>query len=156
MQQYAINEIGDLLNRLTSPIQDRDPIVRYVCALFAELAYYHVPAFEIDDNRRAKVIPCEAYQALIRRGTPNNVATSLQQADLERSFVVVDRGVIAVGVALNKLLFVGFRGTQFLFDWRINLRAKLIEVDSRLRLRGSFLINTASGRMHRGFAEESL
>jgi hypothetical protein len=26
MQQYAINEIRDLLNRLTSPIQDRDPI----------------------------------------------------------------------------------------------------------------------------------
>jgi hypothetical protein len=156
MQQFAMYEVHSLLGRLPSPVDDRDPIVRYVCALFAELAYYHIPAYEIDDKERAKVIPCEAYQALVAHGTPTNVSIFLQQSDFPRGFVVVDRGAIAVGVVLNRLLFIGFRGTQFLFDWRINLRSRPMPVNSRLRVRGPFVINTICGRLHSGFSEEAL
>ena len=115
MPQYAIHEVQSLLGGLPTPMDDRSPVVRYVCALFAELAYYHIPQWEIDDKKRAKLVPCDAYQALVARGVPTNVGTLLQQLDLSRGFVVIDRGAIAVGLVLNRLLFIGIRGTQFLF-----------------------------------------
>ena len=65
MYQYAIYEAQSLVSSLPSPIDDRSPTVRYLCALFAELAYYHVPQWELDDRKRAKLIPCEAYRALV-------------------------------------------------------------------------------------------
>jgi hypothetical protein len=154
--QYAIYEVHSLVGSLPSPIDDRSPTVRYLCALFAELAYYHIPQSEIDDRKRAKLIPCEAYRALVAFGRPTNLNTSFPQlGDLPRGFAVADRGVVAVGLVLNRLLFVGFRGTQFLFDWRVNLRSKLVPVNARLRLRPPFVFGTVSGRLHSGFAEEA-
>jgi len=55
MPQYAIHEVRSLLGGLPTPLDDRSPVVRYVCALFAELAYYHIPQWEIDDKKRAKL-----------------------------------------------------------------------------------------------------
>jgi len=156
MPQYAIYEIHSLVGSLPSPIDDRAPIVRYLCALFAELAYYHIPQWEIDGNKRAKLIPCEAYQALVRRGSPIDLNASFQRLELPRGFAVADRGVVAVGVVVNRLLFIGFRGTQFLFDWRINLRSKLVPVNARFRLRPPFVFSTTSGRLHSGFCEEAI
>jgi hypothetical protein len=155
VSQYAIQEIHSLVRGLTSPIDDRTPVVRYLCALFAELAYYHIPQWEIDGKKRAKLVPCEAYQALVTRGRPTDLSTVFQQLDLPRGFTVADRGVVAVGLVLNRLLFIGFRGTQFLFDWRINLRSKLAPVNPRFRIRPPFVFSTVSGRLHSGFAEEA-
>lgn len=156
MYQYAIYEVHSLVGSLPSPIDDRSPTVRYLCALFAELAYYHIPQWEIDDKKRAKLIPCEAYRALVAGGRPTNLTHVFQQLELPRGFAVADRGVVAVGLVLNRLLFVGFRGTQFLFDWRVNLRSKLVPVNARFRLRPPFVFSTVSGRLHSGFAEEAL
>jgi len=96
MYEYAIHEVQSLVQALPSPIDDRAPAVRYLCAMFAELAYYHIPQWEIDSNKRAKLIPCEAYRALIARGRPTNLNVLLQQLDLPRGFAVADRGVVAV------------------------------------------------------------
>lgn len=156
MYQYAIYEVRDLVGGLPSPLDDRSPVVRYLCSLFAELAYYHIPQWEIDGKRRAKLIPCTAYQSLVARGVPTNLVTLFQQLDLPRGFVVADRGVVAVGLVLNKLLFIGFRGTQFLFDWRINLRSRLVPVEARFRIRPPFIFSTIAGRLHSGFGEESM
>lgn len=156
MPQYAIHEVHSLLGALPTPLDHRSPVVRYVCALFAELAYYHIPQWEIDDKKRAKLVPCDAYQALVARGVPTNIGTLLQQLDLPRGFVVADRGAIAVGVVLNRLLFVGVRGTQFLFDWNINMRSRLVPVNARFRIRPPFIFSTTSGRLHSGFGEESV
>lgn len=155
MYQYAIYEVHSLVSGLPSPVDDRAPQVRYLCALFAELAYYHIPQWEIDGKKRAKLIPCEAYQLLVAGGRPTNLNTAFQQLDLPPGFAVADRGVVAVGLVLNRLLFIGFRGTQFLFDWRINLRSKLVPVNARFRMRPPFVFSTISGRLHSGFAEEA-
>ncbi|HYA41697.1 MAG TPA: hypothetical protein VEF34_10360, partial [Syntrophobacteraceae bacterium] len=156
MYQYAIYEVHSLLSRLPTPLDDRSPDVRYLCALFAELAYYHIPQWEIDDKKRAKLIPCDAYQDLIVRGGPINLGHLLQQFELSRGFVVADRGVIAVGIVVNRLLFIGFRGTQFLFDWKINLRSRLVPVNARFLLRPPFVLSAISGRLHAGFGEEAM
>ena len=149
--RYAILEVRELLRR-ASPIEEaRDPVVRYLCALFAELAYHHVPQWEIDgDRRRAELIPCRAYQTLVARGVGTDVQTILQQSEVGRSFVAEDRGVIAVGPQIDDLLFIGFRGTRFLFDWRINLRSRLVPIDGR------FHPYRLGGRLHSGFSEEAL
>jgi len=130
--------------------------VRYLCSLISELAYYHVPQWEIDGKKRAKLIPCEAYQQIVARGVPTTPGEVLRKLDFGATFVVEDRGVIAVGLATNRLLFIGFRGTQFLFDWKINLRCRLAPFNPRVLGRPPFLIGTASGRVHRAFAEEAM
>ncbi|UZF15122.1 lipase family protein [Ralstonia pseudosolanacearum] len=156
MYQYAIHEVHRLASGLPSPLDDRNPIVRYLCALFAELAYYHVPQWEIDSKKRAKLVPCDAYRALVSRGRSTDLNTLLQQLDLPQGFAVADRGAVAVGLVLNRMLFIGFRGTQFLFDWKINLRSELVPVNARFRVRGPFVFSTVSGRLHAGFAEEAM
>jgi len=78
--------------------------------LVSELAYYHVPRWEIDRKKRAKLIPCEAYQRIVAGGAPTTVETIFAQLDLGGDgFVVEERGAIAVGLVLNRLLFIGFR-----------------------------------------------
>jgi hypothetical protein len=157
MVQYAIYEVQSLVGGLQSPVDDRAPEVRYLCALISELAYYHIPQWEVDDRKRAKLIPCEAYQLLVSRGRTINLITLLQDLDLPRGFVAVDRGVVAVGIVLNKILFIGFRGTQFLFDWKVNLRTLLTPIGPSFRLRGPYYaVSGVSGRLHSGFAEEAI
>lgn len=135
-------------------MDNRLPPVRYLCSLFPELAYYHIPQWEIDGKKRAKLIPCKAYQTLVMRGQPVDLNALFQQLDLPKGFAVADRGVVAVGLVLNGMLFIGFRGTQFLFDWGINLRSKLVPIDARFCMRPPFIFSTVSGRIHSGFAEE--
>ena len=147
------------MSRVSRPIFDGDPIIRYLCALVAELAYHHVPAFEIDHKKRAKIIPCKHYAEIITAGTPTNVIPYLQELEVKKAFVVVDRGIIAIGIPINEMLFVGFRGTMFLFDWKINLKAPLVEVNSCIRFRRPFVnevVGWGGGRVHRGFAEEAV
>jgi Lipase (class 3) len=146
---YAIDELRDLVGRVNRDDGLRDLTVRYVCALFAELAYYHIPQWEIDeDQHRAKVIPCAAYQALRGEGLATDVLGLLSQREYGRAFVAVDRGVIAVGQEMDDLVFIGFRGTTFLYDWKINLRSKLVLADPDRFYFGG-------GRVHAGFAEEA-
>ncbi|MBU2713809.1 lipase family protein [Zooshikella harenae] len=146
MSQYAIYEVNKLVKSLSSPSVDKSSIVRYLCALFAELAYYHIPQWEIDGNKRAKLIPCETYQTLVMHGQSIDLNTRFLELDLPKGFAVANRGVVAVGLVLNRLSFIGFRGTQFLFDWRVNLCSKLVPIDAS---------STVSSRFHSGFAKEA-
>lgn len=151
---YAIDEVPQLVKRLKLPSRDTDPVLQYLCALFSELAYYHVPAFEFEDTKRAKLIPCVAYQTIIRSGRPTNVAMILPQNELFRYFIIVDRGVVIIGVLVNKLLFIAFRGTQFLFDWQVNVRATLAPLAHPLDYwRG---LRVSAGAVHSGFGEEAV
>ena len=157
--QYAFDEFRSLVSRLPSPIPDGDPIVRYICALISELAYYHVPKFEIDGRKRAKLIPCDGHAEIIRRGMATSAIQYIQPLDFPGSFVVIDRGIVAVGISVNKLLFIGFRGTMFLYDWKVNLSSSLVELNGRIIFDGPFVRRFSGwggGRVHRGFAEEAV
>lgn len=35
---------------------------------------------------------------------------------------------------IGSLLFIGFRGTRFLFDWKTNLRCRLVPASSSLTI----------------------
>ena len=123
---YAFDEFRKLK---PLSISSQDPIVRYLCALVSELTYHHVPEFEIDSNRRAKIVPCEQYIEIVNAGISHSVSGYLDNMDFTWSFVEFDRGVVVVGLLLNGNLFVGFRGTVYLYDWKINLCASLVEPD---------------------------
>jgi Lipase (class 3) len=155
--QYAIHEIYPLIRSLGNNFSDQSPIARYVCALLSELAYYSIPQWEVDNKKRAKLIPSEAYRSLIASiATRTNLRATFQLLDLPKGFVVEDRGVIAIGIKIDNLLFIAFRGTQFLFDWRLNLNARQINVTSRMRIRPPQVLTTLGGKLHSGFAEEAL
>ena len=152
---YAFDDFHQLM---PSTISDQDPKVRYLCALVSELAYHHVPQFEIDSNRRAKIIPCRKYIEIVKNGKSTNVLEYLRQMDFIEPFVVVTRSVVAIGIPLNGNLFVAFRGTKSQYDWRINLCASLVELNidfqtTKLFMRRNFC--WIGGRVHRGFAEEA-
>ena len=154
--QYAIHELYSLVRSLGSPFSDRSPKARYLCALVSELAYHHIPNWEIDDKKRAKLIPSEAYQELFAEGRATDIRQAFQQLDLPNGFVVEDRGVVSTGVVIDKLLFIGFRGTQFLFDWKVNLTARLAPITPRFRMRPASIYSTLGGGLHSGFAEEAI
>jgi lipase (class 3) len=142
---YAFDEFWPLVRG-----PSRDGLPTYLCALVAELAYYHVPQFEIDAPKRAKLlVPSEGYRRIVTAGIP----TDVRQTGFERAFVAEDRGVIAIGFAEGDKLFIGFRGTAFLFEmWRINLRTPLVAVGQPWMGWPWF----TTGRLHRGFAEEAM
>lgn len=71
-------------------------------------------------------------------------------------FIVEDHRAIVVGVRVGDILWVGFRGTTFLYDWAINARVELIAVASGFFRHGPFWVPFGVGRTHRGFTEESL
>lgn len=151
---YAFTEFRGLVNRFPNPFSDVDPNVVYVCAMVAELAYYHVSQNEIDSDKRAHLIPCEAYREIVRSGSANTIEIALRDGEFE-SFVVTDRGSVAVGLRVAKFLFIGFRGTQFLFDWKINLDARR-ESDLELSHPYFYRYPYLADRLHPGFAEESV
>jgi len=89
-------------------------------------------------------------------GRATGVLNFLAERDLSRSFVAIERGAIAVGFLIGDVLLIGFRGTRFPFDWRINIRSQLIDYgpfDRWFHPRGR--IFWPLGRVHRGFAEEA-
>jgi hypothetical protein len=156
---YAFDEFQTLASGLDERASTKDPIVRYLCALVAELAYHHVPEFEFENSKRAKAVPCESYQAIIRSGVATDVVMFLREREFPEAFVIVDRGVVVVGIIWNKKLFLGFRGSQFLFDWKINLRAAT--TDTALNFSQKFAqmlwdCYGAYGGLHSGFLEEAV
>jgi hypothetical protein len=159
MKKYAMSEVLELLRKADCPPKCRvwdtstsSSIIRYLCAIFSELAYCYVPKFEIDYSRRAKLIPCEVYQKIIARGVRTSIlAVSGRYFDMpsEQVFEVSELGIVAVGMAINKVLFVGFRGTQYLYDWKINLDSRLVLINYPNHQ------GEAVGYCHSGFSEEA-
>ena len=87
---------------------------------------------------RAKLILSREYQALLRRGIPFDLATQLKRLEYLRTFVRVDRGVVAVGAAWKEVLFIAFRGTAGLHDLIMDIRAPMVEVVSPPEIRPTF------------------
>lgn len=171
-RDYAFNEVHALLNLINvnqlNSIDPTDPVFRYLCALFAEIAYYSIPEWEIDKRKRAKLnrIPSKGYKSLIDRGIFNNdnVAQAFASADLPKPFITSSAGIVAVGVVIRGIMFIGFRGTALLFDWKVNVRAELVRVESFQRsIRHHWFDECCyedktifCGGVHSGFAEESV
>jgi Lipase (class 3) len=120
---HAFNELGTIISQFPSKVDEPNYFVAYACALVAELAYYHVPKWEIDDEwKRAKRVPCFGHQRIYQIG----IETNLHEIGVnnEPPFVQIYFTDIVVAVVLytSKYTFIGFRGTAVAHDWLINFQ----------------------------------
>jgi hypothetical protein len=140
------------------PIPDPRPLLRrpdwdkpyfhiekaYLCCLFAQYAYQHVPEFELAGTDRLKLIPCQSFKLLLNQNKAHHVRQTLGLLDVGDIFVAETARAIAIGVFTDDLIIIAIRGTVVWYypDWAINLRAR--------KTPASFL---KKGALHRGFYE---
>jgi Lipase (class 3) len=95
----------------------------YISALFSSLAYEEIPEFELKSSKRAKVIPCDSYQAHVSRWENNQKRATLRNLDSNIPFeVVTRRSVVVTAFQYPEVIFVAFRGTTISFsDFKADL-----------------------------------
>ena len=121
----------------------------YVSAVFAAVAYEEVLQFELKKSKRAKLIPCDRFQAHVSRWEAERRRATLKDFDTNRQIEVIVRGRVIVTIArLPRVIFVSFRGTTFSFaDFKADLDVR------KVRYQSSF---GQSARLHRGFFDAVL
>lgn len=150
----AFNEFQTLYNILPDPIDRDNPNLRYLCALTAELAYHHVDQWEIDQQKRVKIFsPSQAYITFLKTRTTSNAIEIIGPGEGEENFVISEPTGVVVGHKVNDTLFIGFRGTKFHLDWRINFRAEQIPFGPLHWLQFPYVC--LHGKAHRGFTDEA-
>ena len=121
----------------------------YVASLFASLAYEEIPEFELKTSERAKVIPCDSYQAHVSRWESDQTRSTLAGIDSQiPRGVVVREQVVVTAFQLPEVIFVAFRGTTISFaDFKADLDVR------KARYPLGF---GESVKFHRGFFEAVL
>lgn len=121
----------------------------YISAVFSSLAYEEVPEFELRKSKRAKIIPCDRYQAHVSRWESEKRGASIVQLEgiPEIAVTVRDRVIVTVS-RLPHVIFVSFRGTTFSFaDFKADLDCR--------KTRCKFGMGE-SAKLHRGFLDAVL
>lgn len=93
----------------------------YVASVFANIAYLHIPQYELKNTNRANLIPCVQYREIIKGSGNIGVEQILKNPNFGEFFIVEKPYVVAVVVEIQKVLFISLRGTQQLYDWLVNL-----------------------------------
>jgi len=121
----------------------------YVAAVFAALAYEELPQFEMKKSKRAKIIPCDSYQAHVSRWEATQRRASVNDLDTEIAIDVIFRSRLIITVTrLSKVIFVSLRGTTLSFsDFKADLDVRKVRYQSGFG---------ESARLHRGFFDAVL
>lgn len=121
----------------------------YVAAAFAAIAYEEVPQFELKKSKRAKLIPCDRYQAHVSRWETEQRRATVKDLDTNLQIEVIVRGRVLITISrLRKVIFVSFRGTTLSFsDFKADLDVR------KVRYQAAF---GESARLHRGFFDAVL
>ena len=115
----------------------------YIASVFSLAAYQHIPAFEIENADRAKLIPCEEYQTIYASRSFEAARRFLEtQEEGVNFFVVVREYVVVVLAKIRTALFISLRGTQSLYDLFVDLDFRRVSFPAE---RGSLI------RFHQGF-----
>lgn len=92
-------------------------------AIVGHLAYCTVSDEERADVERATIVPCEAFQRLVRLTAPLDIAAVLAALDFPTPIIVRTRRFVALGLPAGSELHIGVRGTVSAYDWSLNARA---------------------------------
>ena len=114
-------EIWTLYNSLdwnSSIFSDKKSLV---CALISELAYEHLPQFELNKKSRIKIIPSETYWLKYQRKETFNISDVLGDMDFADNFIIESENLILIGIKLKETLFITVRGTQSLNDVLVDI-----------------------------------
>jgi hypothetical protein len=129
-----------LVNQSLAPADfDEFNIIRSgACSVVAHLAYCAIGADEKERKSRAKVVPCSIFQQLLA-AEEFDFVEALRSADFQDVDVVRTRSFVAVIIPARELFLIGVRGTQFAYDWLINLNIGKATDASGARFHGGFL-----------------
>lgn len=121
----------------------------YVAAVFAAVAYEEVSQFELKKSKRAKLIPCDRFQAHVSRWEAERRRATVKDLDTNTQIEVVVRGRVIVTISrLRRVVFVSFRGTTLSFaDFKADLDVRKVRYQSGFG---------ESARLHRGFFDAVL
>lgn len=121
----------------------------FVACVFSAAAYEEMPRFELKGAKRAKVIPCDSFQANFARVREDGTVPSLSRLETDQRFEVVVRDRIVVIVTrVQNVIFISLRGTTLsFFDFKADLDARKVRYPVGLG---------DSVRLHRGFFDAVL
>jgi hypothetical protein len=100
----------------------------YIASVFSLAAYHHIPKFEIQNTERAKLIPCEEYQAIFASSSFGAAQRFLQTQDAANFFIIEREKVVVVIIKISTVLFVSLRGTQSLYDLKSDFDFRKVRV----------------------------
>lgn len=92
------------------------PVKSYVCSLMSELAYEHIPEYELSQQSRIKIFPSESYMNKIENQQSFNIAEELSNMEFSENFLIESENLIIMGIKLRQTLFISIRGTQSFSD----------------------------------------
>jgi|SRR5580704_12482802 hypothetical protein len=98
-----------------------DLIKSGACSIVAHMAYCAIGADEREKRNRAKVIPCRVYQDILL-SEPVDFIDVFSRLDFVNVGVVRTKFFVAIVVPVHAFFLIGVRGTQFAYDWLINLK----------------------------------
>lgn len=121
----------------------------FVTCVWSAAAYEEMPKYELKKSQRAKVIPCDSYQANYARWVETDQAATLSRFDTDQQFSVILRDrVIVVVTRLPDVIFISLRGTTLSYaDFKADLDARKVKYPVGLG---------DSVRLHRGFFDAVL
>jgi predicted alpha/beta hydrolase len=121
----------------------------YVASIFAAIAYEEVPVFELKKSKRAKVIPCDRYQAHVAHWISDGRIASVRQLDIPVQIDVVVRTRVVVTISkLPEVIFISLRGTTISFsDFKADLDFRKVKYSIGFG---------DSAKLHRGFFDAVL
>ena len=121
----------------------------YVCAVFSECAYWCIPRWELDRDGRVKLVPCDAYQELVRsaEATGAIIGEALRKQDFPQPIIIARRYAVAVILPIRPVIIVAIRGTKYLYDWLINLNVAKVTANLVTR-RAAFIADSLERSAH--------
>ncbi|MCS4435876.1 lipase family protein [Aquiflexum gelatinilyticum] len=94
----------------------------YCCSIFSEIAYWNISEYELETDKRVKLIPCETYQILHSGKIPSNSSSLFQSGEFAQFHLINRYFASTTIVKTSKVIIVAIRGTQSLYDWYVNLQ----------------------------------
>lgn len=112
----------------------------YICSLFSELSYEHIPSFELNQKSRIKIIPSENYWRNYLRKQTFSISTILRDMDFAKNFIIESTYLIIIGIKLKETVFITIRGTQSFNDVIVDLKLqkKVYPFGSNVKLHRGF------------------
>jgi hypothetical protein len=114
-----------------------------IAATMAQIAYIRVTDDERERALRGKILPSEIWMEMVRQDIRIDIVEIARSADFADIRIVTTRHFVAIMLKIGDVILIGVRGTQFSYDWPINLAADKV-------IRGP----DAGDFFHRGFYDE--
>jgi len=107
----------------THPLGAFSPVRAAAAAITAHLAYCTIDDQERAAVERATIVPCKAFQRLVRLPVSFDIALVLRALDFADPIIIRTRRFVAVGFPAGSQIYIGVRGTVGAYDWGLNARA---------------------------------